>query len=288
MSEVNEPNYKHYSRLNTTLADKAQWLLASFELSGKNISDPDEYNKLLEKEMKSAYEVLRSAFNSGMLKFTCDEDPFEYDSAGGTHYHLEIMTINISEFCSWAAEKYKLPDELAELATPSASNDIIKNKKPETENDHEAPQPPADEEKNPVGKVGYDQQKPESKSNLHRPPNVVNGVTKPKGSLLQAMEHIYLKIKEEGNTDTLKPRNIDVFLKRFRKFITGVENRKENEYVLERIEDVNPSDPVKTVITKERIISRTNERNHVEDKRTYNMYAVSKRLTYLRSKYPLS
>ena len=55
MSEIKVPDYKHYSRVNTIYANEAQYFLASMELHEKNISDPDEYNKLLKEELRLAY-----------------------------------------------------------------------------------------------------------------------------------------------------------------------------------------------------------------------------------------
>ena len=59
MNEIKNPKYKHYSRLNTIKADEAQRLLASFDLCGKNISDPDEYNNLLKEEFMDQYKATK-------------------------------------------------------------------------------------------------------------------------------------------------------------------------------------------------------------------------------------
>jgi hypothetical protein len=118
MITVEEPNYNHYSRLNTIFADEAQKLLASFELRGKNISDPDEYNISLKEEMKLASEVLFSAFDSNGLKFTSEVNPCEYDNYDQQYYNLRVIELNLSDFCTWASKKkYKLPEELAVLST---------------------------------------------------------------------------------------------------------------------------------------------------------------------------
>ena len=118
MSEIDELKYKHYSRLNTIFADEAQRLLASFELRGKNISDPDEYNTSLKKEMILASGVLDSAFDSNDLRFTSEESPYIYDNDDTQYYNFKFMKLNLSDFCTWASKKkYKLPEELAKLST---------------------------------------------------------------------------------------------------------------------------------------------------------------------------
>ncbi|TWJ19605.1 hypothetical protein [Geobacter argillaceus] len=43
MSEIIKPDYKHYTRIDFINAEEAKWLLASIELRGKDISDPEEY-----------------------------------------------------------------------------------------------------------------------------------------------------------------------------------------------------------------------------------------------------
>jgi len=137
MSEIKVPDFKHYSRVNTIFANEAQFILASMELHEKNISDPDEYNKLLKEEMKLAYKVLSSAFDGDdKLKYTYEEYPYIYDDSDVEFYYLDALELNLAEFCTWASKKkYKLPEELAVLSTLPGCEVVLANQDKEGDNE---------------------------------------------------------------------------------------------------------------------------------------------------------
>ena len=263
MNEIIKPDYINYVRLGAINAEEAKWVLASIELCGKDISDPDEYNKLLEEKKIMASKVLIAAIegsNGKKLPFSANGFYRDVNESGITvGYLFNAINFKITEFCSWAKNlNYDLPDEFTALTQDSGSKYIEKN---------------IDAEEAKTLKAS------KAKKNMGG---------KPKGSLSQAMEYVYLKIKKEGNSDTLQPLNIAAFLKRFRGFADDNENRNLHDYVLERIQKVNPSDPKCTVITKDRILKSSGQRNNIEQGRIYSMEAVSKRLTELRVNHPLS
>lgn len=119
MEEIRTPDYVHYSRLKDIFAYEAQELLAYFQLRDKDITDPGEFSKLLNKEKLNAHRVLHSAFDDA-LKFMAvsKESPYELSPTGEECYNFYMIKVNVAEFCTWASKnKYKLPEELASLSS---------------------------------------------------------------------------------------------------------------------------------------------------------------------------
>ena len=118
MSEIKKPSYIHYTRIPNIRANEAQWLLASIELRDRDIYDPDEYNKLLEEKMVQAGSVLVTGLDDDEIKYTADDQPYDFIDSGEKTYYFKNIILNITDFCTWASKKkYKLPEELAELST---------------------------------------------------------------------------------------------------------------------------------------------------------------------------
>jgi hypothetical protein len=263
MSEINLPDYKHFSRLNTIFANEAQFILASIELHEKNISDPDEYNKLFNEEMRRAYKVLSSAFDSGdKLKFTCEEfpDPYIFDESNEAFYYLDVMKLNLAEFCTWASKlKYNLPEELAKLSTCSCSNDAVNSQIVE------------DDKGTPSTKVEGNAKK--------------GG--KPKGALAEAIEHAYLKYRDEGNTEILRESKVREFFERLKELADEKGNPNFSKFIADRIENVKILPAGCSVMTKDKYLSTSNSREIKDKGRKYQQQRVSQILVELRDKYPL-
>jgi hypothetical protein len=261
MSVIKEPNYKHYSRLNTIFADEAQGLLARFELSVKDITDPGEYNKQLENEMMLAERVLYSAFDEPlpMLKFTCELNPYAYNMSGEKFFHLDIMRLNLAEFCIWASKKgYKLPKELAKLSTCSGSE----NEKIE-----------------PVVEVEIESLLPATEGNK-------NKGGKPKGALTESVELVYRELLKHGNIEVLRAGNARGFLDCLKRMSTQDyknENKNLSEFLLERIKEVKVPKVGKCSITTHDRENITNSRKITTESKSYQLNEISKKLNKLRT-----
>ena len=251
MSEMQPPNYIHYSRLQTISAAEAELLLASFELRDKNTSEPAEYEKLLTKERKAASRVLLKAFESKVLNY--DEIGLEeigpavryqekHKEVGYVFSRIEIQT---ADFCSWAYKlKYNLPEELLSLiAVPDTRRSTPKKQA----------------EKDSGPKQGG----------------------KPSGTLAEAVEHAYRKLLQQKNVTVLKAGELRSFLRCLREMATEG-NENQDEYILERIETVKaPNVGPCYVKTKERKVPFPQHNKEMESK-TYTANAVSKLLAKLR------
>ena len=130
------PNYRHISRLERIEANDALNILASIEMQDKDISDPAEYNKMYDEEMRMGYNVMMSAFKSKnpkeKLEFTGDANG-EYinvSDSGDVTFCLQYVELKLTDFCNWATKKgYKLPDELAVLSTAPIATELSQGKK---------------------------------------------------------------------------------------------------------------------------------------------------------------
>lgn len=116
-------------------------------------------------------------------------------------------------------------------------------------------------------------------------PQVKGGA--PKGHLAEAVEYTYLKFKEEGNTEILRPGKIREFMKRLKELANETGNPNFSEYIADRIDSVKISLSGCTVKTKDQFIKASTRRENTIKARTYKQDEVSKLLTNLRMKYPL-
>ena len=129
MEKYSAPNYRHITRLEWVPAEDALNILATVEMQDRNISDPAEYNKMYDEEMRLGYRVMVSAFESKnpeeKLKFSGDVDGecVSVSGPGDVTFYLQYISLNVVDFCTWASKKgYKLPKELtALLPTPVLS-----------------------------------------------------------------------------------------------------------------------------------------------------------------------
>lgn len=109
---------------------------------------------------------------------------------------------------------------------------------------------------------------------------------RPKGPLYEAVEFVYKKFRNEGNTEILRPGKVIEFLDRL-KDLAGGENRNISDYLTERIEIVKKRNGSFTITTQERVIKEVKGRVTMEKKSTYTTKDVSKLLTALRKIFPL-
>lgn len=110
---------------------------------------------------------------------------------------------------------------------------------------------------------------------------------KPKGSLAEAVEYVYKKLLEKGKTDELEAGNAKTFLKNLQEMATE-KNENHDEYVIERIELVKiPKNGQCSVKTKERKSNKPPYKT-IEVSQAYTTNAISKQLTSLRKKFPLT
>ena len=123
MIRMTEPDYKHYTRLETICADEAQWLLAVFELRNKEFSDKDTYEAQFADQYKLAARVLCHAFKKRLKPIYDDPDAVSYENGVINGYVFSLISINVVSFCTWALElKYNLPDVLVALVKGSDCN----------------------------------------------------------------------------------------------------------------------------------------------------------------------
>lgn len=253
MEEIKYPNYVHYSRMNTINAREAQWLLASFDLRNNDTSDPDQYESLLNTEMKLAYKVLSDVLANDILKYTCNGNPIIYDNYGTEHYDLDCVFLNMAEFCTWAINsKYKLPEELAELANPN-SRQIVSE---QDDNGSNLEKAPITQEKENTG-------------------------GKPKGYLSEAVEHVYNEILKQEKHGLLKPSKIREFIIYMKEKATK-SSRHADDYVMDRIKSIQiPEEGACTIITEDNVIIRGQNETIVRGK-SYAINDIAKILTRLR------
>ena len=109
----------------------------------------------------------------------------------------------------------------------------------------------------------------------------------PKGPLSEAVEFVFLKFREEGNTEILRKGKIQEFLKRLKELADEKGNKNFLKYVADRIEKVKISPSGNTVTTKEQIIKTGNGFETRRESTTYTSNDVSEQLTYLRKEHPL-
>jgi len=263
MNEIIKPDYIHYSRLDSITAEEAKWLLASIELRERGISDPDEYNSLLEEGMKFASRVLIAAIarsDGSKLAFIPNGFYRDVNDSGITMgYCFKAINFKVSDFCSWASEKYNLPEELAKLTKDFAVQEPVKNQQAEGDN----------------GKTSSNAQGNANKGG------------KPKGFLTEAVEHVYYKLLEQGKTGLFKPSKIREFMITMKE-MASKKGPRADEYVLERIKSINiPEEGRCTIITEDQIILKGLNENILRG-RPYSNNDVAKRLTQLRKNNPFS
>lgn len=109
---------------------------------------------------------------------------------------------------------------------------------------------------------------------------------KPKGALTEAVEFVYKKFLNEGNTEILRPGKIKEFLARLKELSNDNGNGENSEYIAERIKEVKKNYGPWVVITQEREIKISQGRTTIEKSQKYTQEKVSKRLTQLRKKFP--
>jgi len=106
---------------------------------------------------------------------------------------------------------------------------------------------------------------------------------RPKSLLSEAVSYAYLKFRDEGNTEILRPNKIREFLARFKEMIQEV-NRNFDVYIAERIQKVKLTPSGCIITTQDQYLKSGVKR----ESRSYHKAAVSKLLTDLRKKYPFS
>lgn len=109
----------------------------------------------------------------------------------------------------------------------------------------------------------------------------------PTGPLSEAVKYVYLKFREEGNTEILRKGKIKEFLERLKELADEKGNKNYLQYVADRIEKVKMSPSGNTVTTKEQITKTGNIHENKRKSRTYTSNEVTKQLTFLRKQHPL-
>lgn len=257
MADINEPNYVHYSRLKSINLDGAASLLAHFELTQKNITDTDEYDKLFIEEKRLANKVIYDANMCNTL------DCFREDGIPTDiiyYYKPELVMVNVVDFCKWANDlNYGLPKELLKIISNANHAKADNTKNTNTDCTVDAPQE-AD-----ARKKGR----------------------KPKGYLTEAIECAYFKYRDEGNTEILREGKIREFCERLKELADEKGNPNFLTVIADRIDCVKIAPAGCTVTTKDKYLEASNSRETKEKGRKYPQQRISQILVELRGKYPL-
>lgn len=250
------PDYRHYARLDRIDAEEAQWLLANFE-ADTLASGSDGRVDVVRAKMLLTQTVVWTAIHRDQLRYHVEETHRFENEEGKVGYNFRVIFFEMPDFCTWAlTKKYVLPEELKALAN---------NSELRQEEDH---------------KDYCDPEAPNSDGCRK------NKGGKPQGSLAEAVEHAYKKLRDQGRYDVLRGRALRFFLKRLREMATEG-NENQDHYILERLESVKAPDvgPC-SVKTRHRKISFA-QHNKEYESATYNANAVSKLLTKLRERFPI-
>lgn len=296
MIRMIEPDYIHYTRLETIYADEAKWLLAVFELRDKEFSDKDTYEAQFAEQLKLATRVLSNAFKKPLKPICDDPDAISFDDYGNINgYDFNLTRINFVSFCTWAHElKYNLPDTLAAFVKSSDCN-----KAPEEKNDRTAEAAPEPDETQKTDEAPGTEEAPSEKPSADdgdkenqgtSPANAAPEVNsksnkggKPKGYLSEAVEHVYNKILQQEKPGLLKPSKIREFIICMKEMATK-SSRHADEYVMARIKSISaPEEGACTIITEDNVkLSGQNET--IVRGKPYTNNDVAKILTKLRKK----
>lgn len=258
MNEI-EKKYLHYSRVKEINLEEAEWLLANFELSNKDISDPNEYDRLLELELDLACKVLLGALEEHDFAYR-DFMPYERDENGYKIDYFSCIKVKTRDFCIWAEKlKYNLPDTLLNLTRESG------------------------------GKPAVDGNADEGVMLAITPESIGNfgNGGRPKGYLAEAIEHAYNKFKDEGNTEILREGKIHEFLTRLKELSDEKGNPNFSKYIADRIDHVKKSHAKWVIKTKDKYLEATDSREIKEIGRIYGQQRVSQHLIKLRENNPL-
>jgi len=106
---------------------------------------------------------------------------------------------------------------------------------------------------------------------------------RPKSPLSEAVSYVYLKFRDQGNTEILRPNKVSEFLARFKEMIDD-KNTNFCDYVAERIRSIKITRSSCTVATQE----LTPKPGLKRESRDYTKKDISKLLTELRKKHPLA
>lgn len=318
MIRMIEPDYIHYTRLETIYADEAEWLLAVFDLREKEFSDKDLYEAQFNEQRRLAGRVLCNAFKKPLKPIYDDPDAISRNDYGVIDgYVFSLISINVVSFCSWALElKYNLPDVLVTLVKGSDCNIVSEEqgnqmaedsqKLDESQKTDAAPatEEVPDEEPSEADEAMEEAETPEpgetqaddddNKSHGNTIANEAPPVNpegkkggKPTGYLAEAIKFAYLKYRKEGNTEILRENKIREFIGRLKELADEKGNPNFSEYIANRIEYVKISPAGCTIKTKDKYLNASNTREIKDKGRNYSLARVSQILVDLRGKHPL-
>ena len=322
MEKYKAPNYRHISRLERLVANDALNIIASIEMKDKDISDPAEYNKMYDEEMRLGYEVMVSAFESTnpeeKLKYTGDADG-DFISAfgpGDVTYYLQFIELKVTDFCKWAVLKgYNLPEDLAKLVTSPVCNVIQENPVQKSDENHESSKLQQNKAKCSAENDGGGHEpengnthevtpkhlnESESKEEVknggaddigggERPKKVVKHRKKSgpkKCTLSMAVERAYLNLLERKQTAVLKPHMRNAFMDCFKEMVSEG-NGNNDDTLQELISEVRKSKAGKYIIVTK---DRPNKKNPLkidEKSDEYDGSKVTRFLNSLRTHHPL-
>ena len=104
---------------------------------------------------------------------------------------------------------------------------------------------------------------------------------RPKDTLREAIEHAYIKLRDEGNKEILRPGNPREFLLRLKEMATEG-NPNEDQYIVERIKLVKiPNNGECSVVTQDQIICKKTTEMRVKS-RPFPQSRISQILSELR------
>lgn len=291
MITIKEPNYKHYRRIKSITADKAKELLAFFELRDKEFCDQDELDNLLAEELKLAGSLLFEAIDSGELKYSADECPYDYHPDGYKVYIFCKIQITVADLISWAAKReYNIPCELANLLSKAecSSNFNLQDTQGEDVAQDNA-EVPAENEPGTVNsrKEGDDESgaEPANPAIDRIPPKNKGG--RPNAYLSEAVECVYQKLGEHGKSGLSKPSKIREFII-FMKEMSTRNNQYFDEFLKERIKSIQiPEEGDCTIITEDKVSLKGQAETIIRGK-SYKNNDIAKILTRLRKNNRIS
>lgn len=255
MGGNNQPDYLHFSRRTAISHEEAQFLLASFDLREMNISDPNEYQILLEEKKKLSRSVLYDAINDGLLIFDTNGEP-SYVDASGEYYAESNMKVRLDKFLRWASDlNYSLPEIFNKFTKKTEIKQIDEVAYIESSKNQELPK----QEGVPIKIIKH----------------------KDKSYLTQVVEHVVSRLPELGKSDLNKPRKIREFIILMKQMATKG-NRYADEYVMERIKSITvPEEGDCTIVTADNI-SLKGQSELMKRGKNYSNNDVSKILSGLR------
>ena len=108
-----------------------------------------------------------------------------------------------------------------------------------------------------------------------------------KGPLAEAIEHLYLQLKSQGNTEIIRPGKVRLFVARLRESLVEG-NRNFSDYIATRIKFVNRPGHKAVVMTEDVIVKITQGCETTHKSRQYDLGEISKILHRLRQQFPFS